>query len=560
MTRVCISICIIIFAITMFGCSDSTDPNTTTGVGYVSGKIISNAKADLEGVTVKIGDLSTITAANGEFLLANVPIGDEVLVDISKPNYIMTHKVIKVRDQRRTHITATLFSALIVTVDSGQFCTITDGPASINIPANSFVDTQGVAFSGTVLVNAKYFDPTDPACIAAFPGEFSGVRLDGTETNFESYGFISARFFSDADPTQELKLAPNTTAEINVPIPASLLSASPSTIPMWYYDDTTGKWREEGVATRVNNYYVGSVNHFTFWNFDHPINVEDEATLTGKVVYADSTAAYGAQVVAMGVNYAGYTTAIASENGDFSIRVKANSQVSLTAKIGDVTSIPMMFITPASGATDSVDNLMIGDMRFTMTGLIKDSSGQALAVSSITIKQYNPPAGAAPFALHFMTTAEGHFTVTDAFGTPGSTIQLQVSWSPFNSSDVEYSNPISFTIPYPGDFYDFGTVNLLPGGIVKGRAQKSTGGYFANTNVYFMQVNSGGEEVYFSAIVDADGYFSITGPPSTSNTNMQGSIYYNEQSWSCPVQTFSFPASGQINNLGTITFAILQDK
>ncbi|PKP36820.1 MAG: hypothetical protein CVT97_07950, partial [Bacteroidetes bacterium HGW-Bacteroidetes-14] len=310
----------------MFGCSDSTDPDTTTGVGFVSGKIVSNAKADLEGVTVKIGDISTITAANGEFLLADVPVGEAVLVEVSKPDFIATYKVIQVRDQRRTHITATLFPALILTIDSSQPSTITDGLATIDIPANSFVDAQGVGFSGTVLVNARYFDPTNPTALAAFPGDFSGVQIDGTETNFESYGFISARFFSDADHTRELKLAPNTTAEIKVPIPASLIFGAPATIPMWYYDETTGKWREEGTGTRVNNTYVGNVSHFTTWNFDHPITITQESTLTGKVVYADSTAAFGAQIVAMGVNYSGYTTAYSTSDGTFSIRVKAMSQ------------------------------------------------------------------------------------------------------------------------------------------------------------------------------------------------------------------------------------------
>jgi hypothetical protein len=37
---------------------------------------------------------------------------------------------------------------------------------------------------------------------------------------------------------------------------------------LWYVDEQTGIWQEEGQATKNGNNYVGEVSHFSFWNCD----------------------------------------------------------------------------------------------------------------------------------------------------------------------------------------------------------------------------------------------------------------------------------------------------
>jgi hypothetical protein len=51
-----------------------------------------------------------------------------------------------------------------------------------------------------------------------------------------------------------------------------MLTNAPATIPLWYFNDTLGIWKEEGTATKQGNNYVGSVSHFSFWNCDVPSN------------------------------------------------------------------------------------------------------------------------------------------------------------------------------------------------------------------------------------------------------------------------------------------------
>jgi hypothetical protein len=47
-----------------------------------------------------------------------------------------------------------------------------------------------------------------------------------------------------------------------------LQGAAPATIKLWYVDEQTGLWKEEGEATKTGNNYVGEVKHFTYWNCD----------------------------------------------------------------------------------------------------------------------------------------------------------------------------------------------------------------------------------------------------------------------------------------------------
>ena len=69
---------------------------------------------------------------------------------------------------------------------------------------------------------------------------------------------------------EDLNLANNTTAEIKLPLDANLVSSAPTTIPLWYFDEVNGYWIEDGEASLVDDTYVGTVSHFSFWNADTP--------------------------------------------------------------------------------------------------------------------------------------------------------------------------------------------------------------------------------------------------------------------------------------------------
>src|SRR6185369_10716949 len=74
------------------------------------------------------------------------------------------------------------------------------------------------------------------------------------------------------------------TATITLPIPAALLNKAPASIPLWYFDNTSGLWKQEGIAAKQGNNYVGVVSHFSFWSVG---DIAGYITLT--VSFTDST-------------------------------------------------------------------------------------------------------------------------------------------------------------------------------------------------------------------------------------------------------------------------------
>jgi hypothetical protein len=72
----------------------------------------------------------------------------------------------------------------------------------------------------------------------------------------------------EGDAGQKLDI--NKSATLTTEVPNSILSTAPNEIPLWYFDEDKGIWKEEGSATLQNGKYIGSVEHFTFWNCDVP--------------------------------------------------------------------------------------------------------------------------------------------------------------------------------------------------------------------------------------------------------------------------------------------------
>jgi hypothetical protein len=53
------------------------------------------------------------------------------------------------------------------------------------------------------------------------------------------------------------------------------MAQAAATIPLWFFDETKGLWKEEGAATKQGSNYVGTVSHFSFWNVDVPYPLVD---------------------------------------------------------------------------------------------------------------------------------------------------------------------------------------------------------------------------------------------------------------------------------------------
>ena len=162
---------------------------------------------------------------------------------------------------------------------SGESATVdNDEGLTLSFQPNSISTSTGQAYNGTVNISMHYIDPTASNINSLLPGSLQGFTDEGSLTTLKSYSMISVELTDDSG--DELQVKKGETVIIEFPIPNELVNNAPHEIPLWYLDENSGIWIEEGRAELVGDHYVGEVSHFSYWNCDLP---EDFVTVEGSV-------------------------------------------------------------------------------------------------------------------------------------------------------------------------------------------------------------------------------------------------------------------------------------
>ncbi len=338
--------------------TDSTDNNNPTAQNYglLLGRVQNESGTLLGSVSVTIQGKAVQTNEQGWFSVSELTAGTNKQVSFSKSGYLATYKIVDINTGQSSFIDATLATAPPTQTVTSTGGTITPtGGGQITFQSGSFTDSNGNPFSGPVMVSAKYFDPTSSTYNQVFPGNFSGVTQSGATATIQSFGFIDANLKSTSGST--IKLASGKASTLTIPIPTSMQSSAPATIPMWYYDTTAATWKEEGVATKNGNNYVGTVTHFTSWNWDR---VYDVCYITGRVIDGDGNPIQNAYVTCDGVDYTGQSYRYTGSDGRFQIGVRVSSTVKVKATKDGTTSSPLTVTTPtANGGTKDIGDIIL---------------------------------------------------------------------------------------------------------------------------------------------------------------------------------------------------------
>lgn len=292
--------------------------------GSISGIVTDINKIPIANVKVTINNKEIYSDDKGLFSIDKIPIGNDQVVEFSKPNHVNNQKQATIELNKNTLVFASLGTwDKSETINPSQENTVSFQNAEVKLPANGIVDANGNAFTGNVTVKAAYFDPMADNYENVFPGDFEGEDINGNTVDIESFGFINVEL---KNGTENLNLASGQKSTITIPISDVLIANAPNTIPLWYFDEKNGTWIEEGVATIQNGAYVGTVTHFTPWNCDKPIN---SSKIKGKVTCKDGTPIEGARVIAKGVDYSGFRQVETASDGSYSIDVKASAKAEI---------------------------------------------------------------------------------------------------------------------------------------------------------------------------------------------------------------------------------------
>ncbi len=242
-----------------------TSANMVTG--SVAGRVTDLNNVPISNAPVTAGTVATTTDANGQFTIKNAQLDkDAGFVKVTMAGYF---------NGSRTFLTSTNAAnnvkiQLIPKIVSGSFTTglggnvNVSGGGTVNFLANSVVNaTTNVAYAGSVSVSTFYLNPADPNFNEFMPGDLRGINTSNQQSILKVFGMASIEM--DDASGEKLQLATGKTATISLPIPSAMQANAPATLPLWYFDETKGLWKQEGSATKQGINYVGTVAHFSFW-------------------------------------------------------------------------------------------------------------------------------------------------------------------------------------------------------------------------------------------------------------------------------------------------------
>ena len=233
------------------------------------GNIIDSNKNPIEGVTISIGNETATTDSNGVFIINNADVNERFgYIKAEKAGYIHGSRSV-VPSNGTNKVTIMLLEETVIgSVNSGSEETISmPNGSSVSFDGN-FIKPDGSEYIGSVDVIIHHLDPSEDDMPMLMPGMLYAQNEEGAERMLQSLGMLAIELRGTGG--EDLNLAEGSSSIIKMPVDASLMGIAPATIPLWYFDESNGYWKEEGQATLQGNMYVGTVSHFSFWNCDIP--------------------------------------------------------------------------------------------------------------------------------------------------------------------------------------------------------------------------------------------------------------------------------------------------
>lgn len=252
-----------------------TPPDLSTTINSsVSGFVTDENDAAVMGATVRFGSSNSTTDKYGYFEAKNVQVVKEAaVVTVIKPGYFKGIKTYIAKEGKAAFFRIKLMPKNVIgTINaaSGGIIAQPNG-FSVKLVAGSIVNAAtNAAYTGTVSVAGYWINPTATDLANIMPGDLRGINTDGALKLLQTFGMAAVELTGSGG--ELLQIVNGQKATLTLPIPSSLSATAPATIPLWYFDETNGLWKQEGSATKTGNTYVGDVGHFSFWNYDVPAN------------------------------------------------------------------------------------------------------------------------------------------------------------------------------------------------------------------------------------------------------------------------------------------------
>lgn len=241
----------------------------------IGGKVIDESNNSIANALVTIGNQTTNTNEDGVFLIQNVSVDSKrAYVKVYKSGYFLGSRAVKPSSSASSFVKI----KLLTKSTTGSFNSSVGGTISVNGGASLIFEEgdvsleNGSPYNGSVTVYAKYINPTRPDLGEVMPGNLAAINSNGEAVILETFGMLSVEL--SGSNGEALNIAPGRTVELKFPVVNEQSAHAPGNIPLWYFDEVTGNWQEEGSAIRDGDLYSGHVSHFSIWNCDYPYTMK----------------------------------------------------------------------------------------------------------------------------------------------------------------------------------------------------------------------------------------------------------------------------------------------
>lgn len=368
---------------------NTTQDLSTKVTTSVSGFVTTEYGNAVNDAAVTMNGSSTFTDKYGFFEMKNVQVIKEAaFITVVKQGYFKGIKTYVAQEGKTAFFRVQLIPATTAgTIDamSGGNIALLTG-LDIGLPANGVINAAtSAAYSGQVTIAAQWINPEDNDINRKMPGDLRGVDSAGKVKLLNTYGMAAIEMRGTNG--ELLQLAAGKKATLTIPMSAGIAATAPSTIPLWYFDETNGLWKQQGFATKSGDHYTGEVSHFSFWNCDGPTDfVHFNCRVTDPLGRSVPNVWVKVSVVSNPIN-AGW--GLTDSSGYASGLIPNNSRLLLEVFGSQDCNIAALSKNFTSGSTD----VSIGDLAYTtqqnatITGTVINCSAKAITDGYIIMKK-----------------------------------------------------------------------------------------------------------------------------------------------------------------------------
>lgn len=235
-----------------------------------TGRITDVSGNGILGARITIGSNTTETDNNGVFVIKDATAFENfAFIKVSKEGYISGSRALIPDLNTANDIQITLLEKNIVaTIQAGESSIATLGESSVSF-TGGFIDESNNPYTGEVEVSMHYLQPNQRETFEQMPGMLFAQDLNNEARSLETYGMLAVNLFSPSGDM--LNIAEDSPATIEFPVDNTQIGIAPENIPLWFFDENVGYWKQQGEAVKIGDKYIGEVTHFTWWNCDLPI-------------------------------------------------------------------------------------------------------------------------------------------------------------------------------------------------------------------------------------------------------------------------------------------------